>query len=181
MAEEWATLPVASSLHAGRTAKTTWRCRNTDARLLLHRAVWSAEECGLEGGLERITRGGCLCGAVSYELSGELRPIVACHCNQCRKATGHFGAATQVEQQRATITGDTLRWFRSSEHAERGFCSVCGGNLFWRRVGSPFISVWAGTIDGKTGLKMESQLYPESAGDYYELPAVPVVPQSELK
>ncbi|TPK62142.1 GFA family protein [Mesorhizobium sp. B2-4-15] len=132
-------------------------------------------------GLERITRGGCLCGAVSYELSGELRPIVACHCNQCRKATGHFGAATQVEQQRATITGDTLRWFRSSEHAERAFCCVCGGNLFWRQVGSPFISVWAGTIDGKTGLKMESQLYPESAGDYYELPAVPVVPQSELK
>jgi hypothetical protein len=28
---------------------------------------------------------------------------------------------------------------------------------------------------------MESQLYPESAGDYYELPNVPVVLQSELK
>ncbi len=130
--------------------------------------------------MERITRGGCLCGGVSYELHGDLRPVVACHCNQCRKTSGHYVAATQVEQSRATIKGDTLRWFKSSEHAERGFCSVCGGNLFWRKFDSPFISVWAGTIDGRTGLKMESQLYPESAGDYYDLPAVRVIPQSEL-
>jgi hypothetical protein len=63
----------------------------------------------------------------------------------------------------------------------RGFCANCGSNLFWHAFGSPFISIWAGTIDGPTGLKMESQLYPESAGDYYELPNVPVVLQSELK
>ncbi|MDX8452371.1 GFA family protein [Mesorhizobium sp. VK9D] len=131
--------------------------------------------------MSKITRGSCLCGAIQYELRGALRPIVACHCSQCRKASGHFAAATQVEQAQAAITGDTLRWFKSSEHAERGFCTVCGGNLFWRRFGSPFISVWAGTIDGKTGLKMEQQLYPESAGDYYDLPAVPIMSQSDLK
>ena len=39
----------------------------------------------------------------------------------------------------------------------------------------------AGSIDGDTGLRMESQLYPESAGDYYDLPDVPAIPQSELK
>jgi hypothetical protein len=162
-------------------SKTTPGCRNSDAGLLRRRALWNPVSRDPEAlGVDKITRGSCLCGAVSYELHGELRPVVACHCNQCRKASGHYAAATQVEQKRATINGDTLRWFKSSEHAERGFCSVCGGNLFWRRFGNPFISVWAGTIDGKTGLKMESQLYPESAGDYYDLPAVRVVPQSEL-
>lgn len=32
--------------------------------------------------------GGCLCGAVRYQLSEKLGPIVYCHCFQCRKASG---------------------------------------------------------------------------------------------
>jgi hypothetical protein len=128
-----------------------------------------------------VKTGSCLCGSVIYELRGSLRPVVACHCNQCRKASGHYVAATQAEQKDVTIKGDALKWFRSSDTAERGFCSNCGSNLFWRRFGRPHISIWAGTIDGPTGLKMESQLYPESAGDYYDLPDVPVVEQSSLR
>ena len=131
--------------------------------------------------MQKITRGGCLCNGTTYELHGPLRPVVACHCRQCRKTSGHYVAATQVAAADAVINGDTLRWFRSSDEAERGFCSVCGSNLFWRRVGSDRLSVWAGTIDGDTGLKMESQLYAGSAGDYYELPDVPVIDQSALK
>lgn len=131
--------------------------------------------------MDKITQGGCLCGSVRYELRGALRPVVACHCTQCRKSSGHYVAATQVASEDAAIEGGTLRWFRSSPEAERGFCSACGSNLFWRRLDNPFISVMAGSIDGDTGLRMESQLYPESAGDYYDLPNVPAIPQSELK
>ena len=130
--------------------------------------------------MSRITRGGCLCGSVTYELRGEPRQIVACHCTQCRKASGHYAAATQVLATDATVSGETLKWFRSSEEAERGFCAACGSNLFWRRLGSDRLSVFAGTIDGPTGLKMESQLYPESAGDYYDLPDVPERDQKTL-
>jgi hypothetical protein len=130
---------------------------------------------------EMSKTGGCLCGGVTYALRGALRPVVACHCQQCRKTSGHYVAATQVAAVDADITGDTLTWYRSSDTAERGFCSVCGSNLFWRRLASDHISVWAGTIDGPTGLRMESQLHAESAGDYYDLPAVPVIPQSSLK
>ena len=128
-----------------------------------------------------IKRGGCLCGGITYELRGPLRAVVACHCVQCRKASGHYLAATQSWASDMEIAGDTLKWFRSSEQAERGFCSACGSNLFWRRLGNPYISIFAGTIDGPTGLRMESQLYPESAGDYYDVPDVPVWDQSVLK
>ena len=124
--------------------------------------------------------GGCLCGSVSYTLTGPLRSIVACHCHQCRKTSGHYAAATQVERGDIQIVQKSLKWFRSSERAERGFCAACGSNLFWRETGSPFISIFAGTIDGATGLKMERQLYVESAGDYYEVPAIPAVAQSAL-
>lgn len=129
----------------------------------------------------RITKGGCLCGAVKYEVHGDLRPVVACHCNQCRKTSGHYVAATQAELKDVTIWGDTLKWFHSSESAKRGFCSNCGSNLFWQGFGRPHISIWAGTIEGPTKLKMESQLYPEEAGDYYDLPDIPAVEQSSLR
>lgn len=128
----------------------------------------------------KIRTGSCLCGGVSYEVRGHLRPIVACHCMQCRKTSGHYVAATQTEAADVVIKGDTLRWYKSSDKAERGFCSVCGGNLFWRKFESPLVSIWAGTIDGPTGLRMECQLYPESAGDYYDLPDIPAIDQSEL-
>lgn len=124
--------------------------------------------------------GGCLCGEVVYEIQGELRPVVACHCHQCRKTSGHYVAATQVLRQNLAIRGDTLKWFRSSSAAERGFCGNCGSNLFWRRVDNDFISIFAGTIDGPTGLRMESQLYPECAGDYYDLPDIRIIEQDTL-
>jgi len=125
--------------------------------------------------------GGCLCGSVRYEVNGPLRPIVACHCTQCRKTSGHYVAATQCLQSDLSLSGDTLRWFKSSESAERGFCQRCGSNLFWRRFGNQHISIWAGSIDGETGLRMESQIHVESKGDYYSLPDVPVIEQQELK
>ncbi|MEZ2130783.1 MULTISPECIES: GFA family protein [unclassified Sinorhizobium] len=124
--------------------------------------------------------GSCLCGGVSYEVQGELRHVVACHCNQCRKTSGHYVAATQALQANVAITGTTLNWFQSSDTAERGFCGTCGSNLFWRRHGNPYISILAGTIDGPTGLKIESQIHTESAGDYYDLPHVPIIDQSQL-
>lgn len=130
---------------------------------------------------DSIKTGGCLCGGVTYTLRGPLRPVVACHCVQCRKTSGHYVAATQVPAADATVSGDSLRWYRSSDIAERGFCSVCGSNLFWRRLGGDRLSIFAGTIDGATGLRMQSQLYAESAGDYYDLPDAPVIAQSTLR
>lgn len=38
-------------------------------------------------------KGSCLCGAVAYEIDGELGPIVYCHCSRCRKASGSAFAA----------------------------------------------------------------------------------------
>ncbi|WP_376774815.1 GFA family protein [Mesorhizobium silamurunense] len=62
--------------------------------------------------------------------------IVACHCNQCLKASGHYVAATQAELKDVVIKGHTLKWFQSSETAKLGFCSNCGSNLFWHGFGS---------------------------------------------
>ena len=123
--------------------------------------------------MSQTTTGSCMCGSIHYAIVGPLRPIIACHCVQCRKSSGHFVAATACPTVALTIAGPTLQWFQSSETAERGFCGRCGSNLFWRRFGSDSTSVWAGSIDGPTGLKIERHIFSHAKGDYYELPALP--------
>lgn len=130
--------------------------------------------------MEPTRTGGCLCGGVRYEVHGSLRPVVACHCTQCRKTSGHYVAATDCAASDIKIVETTLKWFKSSDVAERGFCSRCGSNLFWRRFGKPKISIWAGTLDGQTGLRLAFQIHAESKGDYYDLPPVPVIDQADL-
>ena len=126
--------------------------------------------------VQASTHGSCLCGAVHYRVSGPLRPIIACHCIQCRKSSGHYVAATACPTEALHIEGDTLQWFASSPQAERGFCGRCGSNLFWRRTGSSSTSIWAGSIDGPTGLHIAQQMFTRFKGDYYTLPDAPTLP-----
>lgn len=130
--------------------------------------------------MSETRRGSCLCGAVTYVLSGPLRPMIVCHCVQCRKMSGHFAAATQSLASDMEISGESLKWYRSSDVAERGFCGTCGSTLFWRRFDNPKIAIYAGTLDGETGLRESGQIHTETKGDYYDLPDLPVIDQSAL-
>ena len=49
--------------------------------------------------------GSCLCGAVGFEVRGKLRPVVACHCLQCRKQTGTYMSSTACKDDQLTLTG----------------------------------------------------------------------------
>ena len=114
--------------------------------------------------------GGCLCGEVRYEVRGTLRGVIACHCSQCRRTSGHYAAMTSAPSHTITITGsDRLVWFKSSSTAERGFCSACGGNLFWRQFGHDDISITAGTLDAPTHLKTEQHIFVADKSDYYAI------------
>ncbi|MEP2640837.1 GFA family protein [Roseobacter sp.] len=115
--------------------------------------------------------GSCLCGGVTYTLSGVLRNSVACHCEQCRKTSGHYVSATQVGPEQLAITNDTtLTWYQSSPGASRGFCNRCGSSLFWRHVDdNGAVSVMSGTLDGVTGITTEKHIFVADKGDYYDI------------
>jgi hypothetical protein len=114
--------------------------------------------------------GSCLCGAVKYEVHGPLRPVIVCHCTQCRKQTGSMMHATSAANAdlKLTETGG-LRWYRSSPTAQRGFCGECGSVLFWKADGKDTTSLTAGSLDGKTGLAVEGHIFCADAGDYYAI------------
>jgi len=105
---------------------------------------------------------------VRYTVDGPLRPVVACHCTQCRKTSGHHVAATSAALGDIAIEG-AVTWYRSSAAAERGFCGTCGGNLFWKETGGTRLSISAGTIDGATGLRLAGHIFVADKGDYYEI------------
>ena len=121
-------------------------------------------------------QGGCLCGAVRYRVRGPLRQVIACHCAQCRRSSGHHVAATAAPFEAVEIEG-RVSWYASSETARRGFCGICGSNLFWRQAGSRNLSIFAGSLDPPTGLAIARHIFVADKGDYYEIPDT--VPQSE--
>lgn len=114
--------------------------------------------------------GGCLCGAVRYRLQPPLRSVVACHCGQCRRTSGNYVSATAVPRDRFALSNDEgLKWYRSSERAQRGFCAECGSSLLWSADGRDTITIMSGTIDGETGLATVAHICVADKGDYYEL------------
>ena len=123
--------------------------------------------------------GSCLCGAVRFEITGDLRPVIACHCEQCRKTSGHYVAATSAARNDIKIDGD-VTWYVSSQTARRGFCGTCGSSLFWDGPGEN-ISIHAGTLDGETGLSIKGHIFCDDKADYYSLPGdIPCAAQSDL-
>jgi hypothetical protein len=114
--------------------------------------------------------GGCLCGGVRYRIRGALRGVIACHCSQCRRTSGHYAAMTSAPSANIELTAsDSLLWYKSSDTAERGFCRVCGGNLFWKQAGRDAISITAGTLDTPTNLTMEEHIFVADKSDYYAI------------
>ena len=112
--------------------------------------------------------GGCLCGAIKFQIYGQMRQIINCHCGQCRRTHGHYAAYSSVEKSKFKFIRDTgLKWFRSSDKAKRGFCQECGASLFYERIGEKNISIAAGMLDSTEGLETISHIFMNDKPDYY--------------
>ncbi len=113
--------------------------------------------------------GSCLCGAVTFEVRGELNPPDACHCVNCRKSSGHFFASTDVYRSDLKVSGARhIKWFRSSEKVQRGFCDICGSSLFWAPIYMDWVAVAIGAFDFPPGTKLGKHLFESESGDYYD-------------
>jgi hypothetical protein len=117
-----------------------------------------------------LVRGRCQCGGVRFEVRGPLRQVLYCHCTICRRLNGHFAAATACAPAHLRLLcAQSLRWYQSSPIARRGFCGTCGAQLFWEPAHGRHISIWAGTLDGPTGLTASEHIFVADKGDYYEI------------
>ncbi|HKJ10829.1 MAG TPA: GFA family protein [Ornithinimicrobium sp.] len=115
--------------------------------------------------------GGCACGAVRYHCAGPMRPVFNCHCERCRRITGHFMAASGCAATDLVVGEDgSLRWYEPAPGVFYGFCGTCGSTLFWRSDGvADWVSISAGTLDTPTGLTTTSAWWTDVAADYHHL------------
>lgn len=117
--------------------------------------------------------GSCMCGAVRFEVDGELGDIDACHCVECRKWTGHFLVSGEVAESALKLTqSEQLAWFHSSDQARRGFCQRCGSSLFFEPLDKSkhdWISVSMGALESSAGKCVEKHIFVAEKGDYYTI------------
>ena len=119
-------------------------------------------------GTPRAT-GGCLCGAVRYEVAGPLRDVVVCHCSRCARTHGSPAGYSACARPDLVLVGEQgLRWYEADGRS-RGFCGECGASLFWSAQGADTISIAAGTLDQPTGLRTIAHIHTSDHADYYEI------------
>jgi len=90
--------------------------------------------------MSKLYRGGCLCGGVRYEYTGEFSQFLYCHCQDCRKASGSaFNANADIDISgfRLLQGADLLKTYEASPGKQRVFCATCGSPLYSRKDWQP--------------------------------------------
>lgn len=118
-------------------------------------------------------KGSCLCGAVAFEVDGEIVSPDACHCVQCRKWTGHFYAGSDIKRSELKIEGrENIKWYQSSEKVRRGFCNQCGSTLFFDPLDQQkhnWIGVAMGAFDSPVEKPISLHIFVAEKGKYYQI------------
>lgn len=77
-----------------------------------------------------VYHGGCLCGAVRYNIQGAPEWSSHCHCRSCQRATGAaFTTWIGLKKDNFEITKGRIKVCNTSPGVERGFCDQCGTSL----------------------------------------------------
>lgn len=113
---------------------------------------------------DSIVTGGCLCGAVRYEIDGMPLFMAHCHCSNCRKFSG-AARSTNVgvprEQFRITAGAELLGVYRHEGRKDLVFCSRCGASLLAinRWPDGAIVRVRMGCMDGDPGIRPMVQAF----------------------
>jgi len=117
-----------------------------------------------------MEKGECLCGAVAFEFDADPDRVIACHCRQCRRQSGHYFSAVAASKAGLRFDRDDgLKWYRASDIARRGFCGTCGSTLFWWPDEGPVTMVAMGSLEAPTGLRLGGHYWVNAKGDYYDI------------
>jgi hypothetical protein len=120
-----------------------------------------------------MVHGGCLCGGVRYEISGELSQMHFCHCQMCRRSHGTPFAnyvAVSPHDIRYTQGEELISSYQSSERTARTFCSRCGSSLEFSPKATPD-ETWiaAGGFDGDPQIRPTFHIYVDSKAPWFEI------------
>ncbi len=99
--------------------------------------------------------GGCLCGAVRYEISEPSSTASICHCRDCQRSTGSaFAPVAEFPQASFRFIQGEPKRYKSRMVMEKYFCPHCGSQLTARymvpvsiELQPHMVWVYIGTLD----------------------------------
>lgn len=119
-------------------------------------------------------RGGCLCGAIQYEVDSFGPRMAHCHCSMCRKFHG-AAFATYGE-----VNVSNFRWIQGEEELEsyvadngttRQFCRRCGSSLTFSSVNYPddIVEIALGTLGSNLDMSPDAHIFVGSKASWSEI------------
>lgn len=120
-------------------------------------------------------KGSCLCGEVTYQISGNTGLFQYCHCSQCQKVTGSAHASNLF------VLPTQFKWLNGEENVGRfqpenkkyfatAFCKTCGSSLPWLVQAGNVVVVPAGSLDSDPGISPIQNIFCSSKADWYTAP-----------
>ena len=131
--------------------------------------------------------GGCLCGAVRFEVTERLVSAGYCHCTRCQRRTG-TAASAQARilpgSLRILAGEEVVRVFAPPDGFPKAFCSNCGSALWSQNPDDAQVaSVRLGAFDGDPGIRPSYRQFVAYAAPWEPIPddGLPRFPEGRPK
>ena len=123
--------------------------------------------------MSKAIKGACLCGRVSFEVSGPFSAFHICHCSQCRRSTGSAHAANIFSEP------ERIRWLSGEDLVKRyipeqegviskSFCTHCGSLVPYTSLKSGRLIIPAGSLSETPGIDPQDNIYWQDRADWYD-------------
>ncbi|MBK7251715.1 MAG: GFA family protein [Gammaproteobacteria bacterium] len=160
--------------HASAEARLPW-LPPLDADLPVRRVSCADETssgASQEAVAEGLARGGCLCGAIAYEVKQPLAAMRVCHCSRCRRRSGSswFVGLTCAPGTLRFLRGEAgiVRWHMpGTRFYVVSFCGTCGSAAPAVLPRATFFS--AGCLDNDPGARALCHIYYGSRAPWVEV------------
>lgn len=117
--------------------------------------------------------GRCLCGAVQFEIKGQIRHIVYCHCSQCRKAQGSAFASNGIVKScdfKILSGQEKLTAYESTPGQTKYFCRICGSPIISKTESkSDQVRIRLGTITSDIKERSMAHIFTASKANWEEI------------
>lgn len=109
-----------------------------------------------------------MCGAVRFAADDVSKEFGICHCIMCQQWAG--GPFPAVSARQVSFQGEeNMTRFQSSDWAERGFCKICGSNIYYKIKKNDDYDICLGVFDDKSEFTLRSEIFIDRKPDCYNM------------
>lgn len=124
--------------------------------------------------------GRCLCGEVTYELTGDPIATVICHCDHCQRQGGGAFSVNLLAHASQLATSGELRTYTETgenddgEYVHRRFCGSCGSPIVSELIQAGTVTVKVGTLDDKSAIEPTIEVWCVDRQPWVDVPGMAV-------